>query len=82
MSAGDKSAAEFLIVCASGVLMEAPRVAAVMVIVAYQDEPGKPRSTVAMNSWGGTREGQVEILRGLADTMERLPGSAEQPTVN
>lgn len=72
----DKTAAEFLVVCASGVLMESERVKAVMVIVAYQDAPDKPNGTVAMNAWGGTAEGQVAILRSLAESMEQPPGAA------
>lgn len=78
------TAAEFLVMNAANVLMNAERVRAVLVIVAFEPQPGAVGAPVVMNPWGGSTMNQVVVLRELADGLERAEAAAAapQPTIN
>jgi hypothetical protein len=76
------SAAEFVLVAASNILLQEGLVKAVLVIVAYEPSEGSVSAPVVMNAWGGTGAGQVEVLRMLADQVERSEAQgAPAPTM-
>lgn len=67
----EHSAAEFLVVAAAEAIANARDVVAVMVVVAFAPRDGTNDATVILKPWGGSVIGQAQLLRDLADKLER-----------